>query len=298
MLMEDAAASTAERDAARAAETIPRPPRFALGRVPVDSVSMEYAAVLITEALLRRGERPPVTIVGPNAHLVNLAERDERFAAAMQSADLSVPDGMSVVWAARLLGAAMPERVAGGDLMEKVCAQAAQYGLRVFFLGGATGAAIMAAWHLRRRYPGLNICGTSCPQPGFEASPAELARIRGEIEQAQPDLVCVAFGAPKQEIWIHENRDQLRVGAILAVGGALDRQAGLWRRAPLWMQRIGMEWSYRLMLEPRRLWRRYLLGNPQFVALVLRQWARSKARRVKKCAKDLAESYKSAVSGD
>lgn len=263
-----------------AMETLPRPPRFVLGRVPVDRISMDYAAVLVTEALLHGGELPPLTIVGPNAQLVTLAEHDARFAAAMQKADLAVPDGISVVMASRMLGEPIPERVTGGDLMEQMCKVAAHYGFRVFFLGGLAGAARMAAFNLRLRYPGLNICGTYCPPQGFENNPAEQGRILREIEHSEPDLLCVAFGAPKQEIWMQENRNRLKVGAILPVGGAFDVQAGLRRRAPRWMQRIALEWFFRMMMEPRRLGRRYLIGNTQFVLLVLRQWVRQTLERV------------------
>ena len=265
---------------------LPSPPRFVLGKTPVDRISMDYAAVLLTEALLHRGVFPALTVVGPNAQLVTLAERDERFAAAVRAADLAVPDGMSVVWAARLLGAPIPERVTGGDLMERMCAEAAQHGFRVFFLGGLPGAAAMAAVNLRERYPGLNICGMYCPPRGFEQDAAELARIRKTIEDASPDLLCVAFGAPKQEIWMQENRSALRVGAILPVGAALDTQAGLRRRAPRWMQRNGLEWLFRLMMEPRRLWRRYLIGNAAFAILVGRQWLRQRLERMEQRAEE------------
>lgn len=271
-----------------AMEKLPRPPRFVLGRVPVDRISMDYAAVLVIEALLHRGELPPLTIVGPNAHLVTLAERDARFAEAMQQADLSVPDGISVVMASRVLGEPIPERVTGGDLMERLCREAAHYGFRVFFLGGLPGAARMAAFNLRRRCPGLNICGTYCPPPGFENDPAEQARILQAIEHDAPDLLCVAFGAPKQEIWMQKNRNRLRVGAILPVGGAFDTQAGLRRRAPRWMQRIALEWFFRLMAEPRRLGRRYLAGNTRFILLVLRQWAWQTLERLQQRVEEIA----------
>ena len=286
-MIEDAATVLTEHEAASAMEKLPRPPRFVLGRVPVDRISMEYAAVLVTEALLHRGELPALTIVGANAHLVTLAERDERFAEAMQKADLAVPDGISVVMASRVLGEPIPERVTGGDLMERMCAEAAHYGFRVFFLGGLPGAAKMAAFNLRERYPGLKICGTYCPPAGFENGAEELERIRREIEQSAPDLLCVAFGAPKQEIWMQENRGRLRVGAILPVGAALDTQAGLRRRAPRWVQRVGMEWCFRLMMEPRRLGRRYLVGNTQFILLVLRQWTRETLERMRRRVEEL-----------
>jgi N-acetylglucosaminyldiphosphoundecaprenol N-acetyl-beta-D-mannosaminyltransferase len=265
-----------EPDVPSGEHILPRPPRFLLGRSPIDRISMDYAALLITEALLHRGALPSLTIVGPNAHLVNLAEHNSRFARAMQAADLAVPDGISVVMASRLLRVPIPERVTGGDLMERMCAEAARFGFRVFFLGGLPGAAVMAAHNLRLRYPGLQVCGTCCPRRGFESDPEEAERIIQMVNMHEPDLLCVAFGAPKQEIWMQENRDKLRVGAILPVGAAFDTQSGLRRRAPVFFQRLGLEWFFRLIMEPRRLWRRYLIGNAQFVFLVLRQWLQQK----------------------
>jgi N-acetylglucosaminyldiphosphoundecaprenol N-acetyl-beta-D-mannosaminyltransferase len=272
-------AETSPETADRVAEPLarlPLPPRFVLGKIPIDRITMDYAAVLLVEALLHRGELPPLTVVGPNAHLVTMAERDSRFAEAMRDADLAVPDGISVVMASRLLGVPIPERVTGGELMERMCAEAAHYGFRVFFLGGLLGAAAMAAHHLCSRYAGLQVCGTYCPPVGFESDGAELEKMRRAIADAAPDLICVAFGAPKQEIWMQQNREQLRAGAIMAVGAALDTQAGMRRRAPRWIQAIALEWLFRLVVEPRRLWRRYLIGNAQFVLLVLRQWVRKR----------------------
>ena len=280
VLIEEETNASAGCEERGAMKMLPRPPRLVVGRVPVDRITMDYAAVLVTEALLHRGELPPLTIVGPNAYLVTLAEKNARFAEAMQAADLAVPDGISVVMASRVLGAEIPERVTGGDLMERMCAEAAHYGFRVFFLGGLPGAAMMAAHNLRERYARLNICGTYCPPLGFEKREVEGERIREAIEAAAPDLLCVAFGAPKQEIWMQENRGWLRVGAILPVGAALDTQAGLRRRAPMWIQRLGMEWLFRLAMEPRRLWRRYLIGNAEFGVVVLRQWMRESYGRL------------------
>jgi N-acetylglucosaminyldiphosphoundecaprenol N-acetyl-beta-D-mannosaminyltransferase len=299
-MIETESTEAAEPRTSSGGPILPRPPRFVLGRTPIDRISMDYAALLVTEALLHRGELPPLTIAGPNAHLVNLAERDDRFAAAMQAVDLAVPDGISVVMASRLLGAPIPERVTGGDLMERMCAEAASYGFRLFFLGGLPGAAIMAAHNLRMRYPGLKICGTYSPRMGFEKDPAEVAHIRNTINFYEPDLLCVAFGAPKQEIWMQENRGKLRVGAILPVGAAFDTQSGLRRRAPQFLQLLGLEWLFRLAMEPRRLWRRYLIGNAQFVVLVFRQWLRERAAAIRSTREDdaLAENPISAAHGD
>jgi N-acetylglucosaminyldiphosphoundecaprenol N-acetyl-beta-D-mannosaminyltransferase len=231
-------------------------------------------------ALKHRAALSPLLIVAPNAQVVTLAANDARFAEALHAAHLAVPDGVSVVFASRLLGQPILERVTGGDLMERLCAEAARHGFSVFFLGGLPGAAAAAAVNLERRYPALRIAGTYCPPRGFENDSMESAHIRQLLADTAPDLLCVAFGAPKQEIWMHENCPSLPIGAAIAVGAALDTRAGLRRRAPRWTHKAGIEWLYRLTREPRRLWRRYLIGNSQFLVLVLRQWLAGSPRSV------------------
>ncbi len=250
-------------------DLLPKPPRFVMNGIPIDRMPMEHAAAWVVHALKQRVT--PLLIMGPNAQLITLAARNVRFAQALRAAHLSVPDGISVVLASRLLGRPVPERVTGGDLMDRLCAESARHGFTVFFLGGLPGAAATAATNLERRYPALRIAGTYCPPLGFEEDTMESAHIRQLITDAAPDLLCVAFGAPKQEIWMHENCPQLPIGAAISVGAALDTQAGLRKRAPRWTHRLGIEWLYRFAREPRRLWRRYLLGNPQFLFLILRQ---------------------------
>lgn len=250
----------------------PKPPPFIMHRVPIDRITMGYAVTSVIQALQDRSGRAPLLIMGPNAQIVTLAAANERFAEALRAADLSVPDGISVVLASRLLGYPIPERVTGGDLMEQLCAECSKHGHSVFFLGGLPGAATETASRFTQRYPGLKIAGTYCPPLGFENDAMESDRVRQLIAVAAPDLLCVAFGAPKQEIWMHDNCSSLPIGAAIAVGAALDTQAGLRERAPRWTHQIGLEWLYRLAREPRRLWRRYLFGNSRFVFLVMRQW--------------------------
>jgi N-acetylglucosaminyldiphosphoundecaprenol N-acetyl-beta-D-mannosaminyltransferase len=252
----------------------PMPPRFCLNGIPVDRVPLDAAAAWVIRALEHRAGYAPLLIMGPNAQLVTLAARHPRFARALQSASLSVPDGISVVLAARLLGQPIPERVTGGDFMERLCVESARHNLSVFFLGGLPGAAELTARKFERLNPGFRTAGTCCPPPGFEQDPIACARIRHQIAAAAPDLLCVAFGAPKQEIWMAENCPPLPIGAAISVGAAFDTQSGLRRRAPQWTHRLGIEWLYRFVREPRRLWRRYLVGNTQFIGLVARQWCR------------------------
>jgi N-acetylglucosaminyldiphosphoundecaprenol N-acetyl-beta-D-mannosaminyltransferase len=237
-------------------------------------MTLEYSAAWVIHALKNRESRAPLLIMGPNAQLVTLASRHSRFAAALRAADLAVPDGISIVLAARLLNQRLPERVTGGDLMERLCIEAAHHNLSVFFLGGLTGAAEKTAHKFECNHPGFRTAGVCCPSPGFENDPSECARIRQIIASVQPDLLCVAFGAPKQEIWMHENCLDLPIGAAISVGAAFDTQSGLRKRAPKWTHRLGLEWLYRLAREPRRLWRRYLIGNTHFLWLVARQWWR------------------------
>jgi N-acetylglucosaminyldiphosphoundecaprenol N-acetyl-beta-D-mannosaminyltransferase len=242
-----------------------------IANVPVDCITLEEAAAGIVNAVRKRMAGKPLLIMGPNAQLVTLAQRHAHFADALRSADVNVPDGISIVLASRLLGEFIPERVTGGDLMERLCADAVLHGLSIFLLGGLPCAAKLAAQTLKRKYPMLKVAGTYCPPLGFEHDPEENGRIRKMIADAAPDLLFVAFGAPKQEIWMRENCLSLPIGAAMSVGAALDTQAGLRKRAPRWTHKIGLEWLYRLLREPRRLWRRYLFGNTYFTYLVLRQ---------------------------
>jgi N-acetylglucosaminyldiphosphoundecaprenol N-acetyl-beta-D-mannosaminyltransferase len=258
-------------EAPHSGSLLPKLPRFHLDGIPIDRIPMEYAAAWVIHALENRGSRGPLLIMGPNAQLVTLAARQPRFATALRSANLAVPDGISIVLAARLLDQPVPERVTGGDLMERLCVEAARHNLSVFFLGGLPEAAEKTARKFERLYPGFRVAGINCPPSGFEGDPVECARIRQHIATAKPDLLCVAFGAPKQEIWMYENCPTLPIGAAISVGAAFDTQAGLRKRAPSWTHKLGLEWLYRLIREPRRLWRRYLIGNAHFLWLVARQ---------------------------
>ena len=249
--------------------------RFLLNGIPIDRISMTEATSRVIHALEHRTSPRPLLIMGPNAQLITLAAHQPRFASALRSADLNVPDGISIVFASRILGKPIAERVTGGDLMEQLCIEAARHNLSVFFLGGLPEAAAKTAHKFQSQYSGFRLAGTYCPPQGFEADPSECARIRNQITEAKPDLLCVAFGAPRQEIWMRENCPTLPIGAAISVGAALDTQAGLRRRAPQWTHRIGCEWLYRLVREPRRLWRRYLIGNTHFLWLVARQFCRA-----------------------
>ena len=239
--------------------------------VPVHNITIREASTQIVEILRLHPSIAPFLIMGPNAQLITLAQRDRRFSDALHSSALNVPDGISVVIASKILGGNITKRATGGDLMEALCLEAAKHSLSVFFLGGLPKAAELTALKFQRRHPALSIAGAYCPPLGFETDSMECAHIRQLIAEAAPDLLFVAFGAPKQEIWMHENCSTLPIGAAMSVGAAFDTQSGLRKRAPRWTHNLGLEWCYRFAQEPRRLWRRYLIGNPYFLYLVVKQ---------------------------
>lgn len=204
-------------------------------------------------------------VVTVNPEFLMAARRDPAFAAVLNNADLAVADGVGLIWAARRLGHPLPERVTGVDLVEGVAAVAARQGLRLYLLGAQEGVAAAAAAVLCARYPGLIVAGTYAGSPATAEDDAIVAR----VNQAQAGILFVAYGAPRQDLWIARNRARLSAGVAVGVGGAFDFISGRSRRAPRWMQRLGLEWLHRLYHEPWR-WRR-MLALPRFVWAVLRE---------------------------
>lgn len=208
--------------------------------------------------------RPHLVVTADSSGVV-VARRDEEFRRIVNSADLVTADSAGIVWAARRLGQPLPERVSGCDLAERLCALAAQRGYSVFFYGAAPGVAEAAATNMQARYPGLRVAGTS---HGFLSPPEQEALVE-RIRAARPDILLVALGIPRQEKWIHAHRERLGVPVMIGVGGSFDVFSGRVRRAPLWMQRHGLEWIYRLASNPRKLAKVATL--PRFVWMVLRE---------------------------
>lgn len=207
-------------------------------------------------------------------HTVVACQDDPELRDAVHGASLVVPDGQPVVWAMNALGHDLPSRVYGPDLMAKYCERSARTGARLFLYGGRNqGALVQLALNLRRQHPGLQIVGGYSP-PFRELSDEERDAVVAEIDHARPDVVWVGIGVPKQEKWMAEMRPRLDAPVLVGVGAAFDFHAGLVPQAPAWMQAAGLEWLFRLLQEPRRLWRRYLTYNPRFVLGFARQYAR------------------------
>jgi N-acetylglucosaminyldiphosphoundecaprenol N-acetyl-beta-D-mannosaminyltransferase len=208
-------------------------------------------------------------VVTPNVDHLRRCRRDLHFAAVLAEADLVVADGMPLVWASRLQGTPLPQRIAGSDLISSLSAAAAQQGRSIFLLGGDPGTAEAAAEILHDRYPQLKITGTFCPPRGFEKDPAELQQVIDALRNASPDIVYVGLGSPKQEQLIDRIRNTLPRTWWLGVGVSFSFLCGDVRRAPLWMRKYGLEWVHRLAQEPKRLFKRYLVVGLPFAATIL-----------------------------
>ncbi len=228
--------------------------------VPIHDVTLAEAVVWVGRWLTRGGSYQIATV---NPEFLMQARRDAAFRATLQGAALCVPDGIGVVWAARRRGKRLRERVAGVELTERLVAEAARCGWRVYFLGAAPGVAEQAAARLQERYPGLQVAGCYAGSPALAEEAALVARVR----EARPDLLFVAYGAPAQDLWLARNLARTGATVGMGVGGSLDFIAGITRRAPAWMRRLGLEWLHRLIRQPWR-WRRQLV-LPQFALLVL-----------------------------
>jgi len=202
-------------------------------------------------------------IVTVNPEFIVMAQKDLEFREILNASALSIPDGIGLLWASRVLGHPLRERVTGSDLVPLLAERAVRRGYRLFFLGAAPGVAARAAGILGERFPGLIVAGTFAGSP----SPADEASIVSRVQAAQPDILCVAYGAPAQDKWIARNLNRLEVPVAIGIGGALDFIAGTAQRAPHWVQRIGFEWLHRLVHEPWR-WKRQL-RIPYFMWLVI-----------------------------
>ena len=227
--------------------------------VDVDAVTMAEAVDVVRRAM---DTRAGVMVATANAEMLMRATHDEELRRILNASALVVPDGAGTVWAARHLGHAMPERVAGYDLAQELLRCAPAEGRRVYFFGSAPGVAEKAKAKAEQLYPGIEIVGV---RNGF-FSPADNAAIIAEIRAARPDLLLVALGVPKQEKWIAAHLAELDVPVAIGVGGTLDVMAGVMKRAPYWMQRAKLEWLFRGLMQPKRAGR--LLALQKFVLKV------------------------------
>lgn len=208
-------------------------------------------------------------VITPNLDILRRLVREPEFVKLSSGATLRLADGQILVWASRLRGTPLPERVAGSDLIWALTARAAQDGLGVFFLGGNPGAAQAAADVLLAKNPGLRVAGVECPPFGFENDASYSANLRERIRASNPAIVYVALGSPKQEKLIAQLREVVPAAWLLGIGVTFSFVSGELRRAPVWVRKLGMEWLHRLIQEPRRLAKRYLLHGLPFAARLI-----------------------------
>ncbi len=238
----------------------PAPERLMILGVRADHIDMRGALDYI-ERLIEQHRHfggPAAQVVTVNPEFVWEARHNPAFRETINNAALVVADGMGIIWASRILKHPFPERVTGADLFPLLAERCARRGYRLFMLGAAPGVAEEAARVLQARAPGLQIAGCYAGSP----APEEADGILGRIRAARPDVLAVAYGAPRQELWIRQHAAALGeagVGVALGLGGTFNFLAGRIRRAPRWMQRAGLEWTFRLMLQPQRAWRMRVL---------------------------------------
>jgi N-acetylglucosaminyldiphosphoundecaprenol N-acetyl-beta-D-mannosaminyltransferase len=242
-------------------------PRVRLFGTPVDALT--FAETVDRSFELADAGGPAQHVVLNAAKVVQMRE-DDRLRSIVAGCDLVNADGQSVVWASRVLGRPLPERVAGIDLFKAIIERAAQTGHRVFFLGATQEVLAEMVELLRARHPSLVIAGYRDGYWDDDDGVVETVRA------ARPDFLFLAIPSPRKEYWLSENLERLAVPFVMGVGGTFDVVAGKVRRAPVWVQRVGCEWLYRLAQEPRRMWKRYLRGNSRFVGLIAMEWWRSR----------------------
>lgn len=242
--------------------------RVRVGEVPIAAVTLQEAMALMDRWVADPNSRRTVTFT--TSHIVVEADSDERFLSIMRGFDLNCPDGAPIAWMAGMRTHRSQPTVSGPDFMPAYCEHGVTLGHRHFIYGGKEGVAEAAAEELRRRYPGIQIAGWYSPpfRPLTEEEDAEVCRL---INDSDADLVWICLGCPKQEWWMYNHRPKLEAPVLLAVGQAVDVLAGSVGRAPRLVRKLGMEWFYRLLKEPRRLWKRYLVGNTRFVLKVLKE---------------------------
>lgn len=246
--------------------------RVIIAGIPIANFSEAETVARIDELISLGGPHFGAVV---NAAKVVAAERDPELKRALVEADFVTADGMSVIWAARLLGQPLSQRVTGIDLFQRLLSHAEEQGLSVYFLGAREDSVRGVVEFSKRRHASLRIAGYH--NGYFEES--ENGFVCDEIMRSCADLLFVAMGSPKQELWIASNILATGVRFALGVGGSFDHLSGKVRRAPKWMQKSGLEWLHRFMQEPARLWRRYLIGNSAFTLLIIKQLLRGRGSR-------------------
>jgi N-acetylglucosaminyldiphosphoundecaprenol N-acetyl-beta-D-mannosaminyltransferase len=239
--------------------------RMTVFGLPIDDLTMAETLDRVDELIAGGGVHQHVSV---NVSKVVQSSRDPDLRAIIAACDLVSVDGLPVIWASRLIGRPLRERVAGVDLMQRLIERAGQRGHRLYFLGAREAVVERVVARVRREHPSALIAGWHHGYWGVE----EEAAVVAEIAATRPDILFLAIGSPAKEAFLARWKETIGAGFVMGVGGSFDVYAGVVRRAPRWLQRSGLEWLYRVAQEPRRLWRRYLGDAPKFLRIVVREW--------------------------
>ena len=231
----------------------------------INNFTMEESLDAI-ERLIASGEKSYVVAI--NVDVVIKIEESPELKTVVDNADIVLVDGKPLIWISKLHGAPVKEKVSGSDLVPLLCKRAAEKGYTVFIIGGKDGIAQQAKNKLEQKHSNIKIVGTYAPPLGFEKDEVELKKINDMITDAHPDLLIVCFGCPKQEKWIYENIDKYDAKVSVCAGATVDFLAGNVRRAPKWMSDHGLEWFYRFLQEPKRMFKRYFIDDLKILKLV------------------------------
>jgi len=234
----------------------------------IDNVTMSETISRIEDYIQERKNK---AVFIPNVDCLIKLIKDPEFREAYDNCHMVLPDSHPLLWAGKFWGTPFKEKIPGSHLFPLFCRVAAKEGYKLFFLGAGPGVAKKAAEVLEKINPGLQVVGTYSPPYGFENDEEENRKIVEMIRKARPDVLFVALGAPKQEKWIYKYKEQYQVPVSIGVGASFDFVAGNVKRAPKWMTDHGLEWFWRLMQEPKRLWKRYLIDDMEFFYLILKQ---------------------------
>lgn len=231
----------------------------------VDNIT-KSEAIELTNTLIKDGEYHYV--VTPNVDHIVRIEKDNEFKKIYENADLILTDGKPLIWISKFLNNPIKEKISGSDFFPMVCELASKKRYSIFLLGAAEGVALKAAENLKIKYNGLNIVGTYSPSYGFENNEKEIRYIINLINEKKPDILAVGLGSPKQEKFIYKYKAKIEVPISLAIGASIDFEAGEISRAPKFMQNVGLEWFYRFLKEPKRMFKRYFIDDMQILKIV------------------------------
>lgn len=250
------------------AEKTHRDGRIRLLGIDFSAVNMD---ALLDAVMIHTGSKEPASLVFLNVDVVLKSEKDALLRAMIDTAEYVLADGMPLIWISKLFRRPLPERIAGSDFVPRLCKRAEAEGRSVFIAGGSEASLRNACARLRESYPALRVDGYS-PPVGFEKEPEQVEALCQAIYEAAPDILVVCLGCPKQEKFIYENRSRYCVPVSVCAGATVDFLSGAVKRCPTWMSQSGLEWFYRFLQEPKRLFRRYFIDDVQILRLVLKYW--------------------------